>query len=93
MILKDLFKVIQDRKKKMPKNSYVASLLKQGKNKICQKVEEEADEVIFAAKNESKQRVVEETADLWFHSLVLLASLDLNFEDVLKELEKRRKTD
>ncbi len=91
MTLKDLFKIIQDRKKKMPQNSYVASLLKRGKNKICEKISEEAGEVVLAAREETKQRVIEEITDLWFHSLVLMVYLNINLKEILNELKKRRK--
>lgn len=91
MNLEELFTIIEDRKKKIPADSYVVNLFKQGKNKICQKIEEESGEVIFATKNESKQRVIEEVTDLWFHSLVLLSFLDISLSDIFKELEKRKK--
>lgn len=89
MTLKQLYKIIEDRKKKMPEGSYAASLFKKGKDKIIQKVGEEAIEVIIAAKNESKERIVSETADLIFHLLVMLSLLKINPSDILKELNKR----
>lgn len=89
MTLKQLYKIIEDRKNKMPEGSYAASLFKKGKDKIIQKVGEEAIEVIIAAKNESKERIVSETADLIFHLLVMLSLFNINPSDILKELNKR----
>lgn len=91
MKLEELFEIIQDRKKKMPKGSYPTSLFTDGLDKIVQKVGEEAIEVVIAAKGTIKQRVIEELADLWYHCLVLMASWNITLDDVLKELEKRQK--
>ncbi len=89
MTLNDVYAVIQQRKTDMPKGSYITSLFEQGTDRIIQKVGEEAVETVIAAKN--KDRVVEESADLVFHLLVLLASQNITVEDLLKELEKRKK--
>ena len=75
----------------MPKDSYVTSLFRDGKDRIIQKVGEEAIEVVIAAKNESKDRIIAEVADLWFHTLVLLANYDINLSEIQKELSKRNK--
>ena len=91
MTLDDLYKIIQERKEKMPANSYVASLFREGKDRILQKVGEESTEVIIAAKNESKERLTSEIADLLFHALVLLVNEDIKISDILFELEKRNK--
>lgn len=91
MTLEDLYKIIEDRKNRMPKDSYVASLFKEGKDKIIQKVGEESVEVLIAAKGKNKQRVVSEMADLWYHCLVLLVKLNIEAKDILDELDKRRK--
>ena len=76
-----------------PDSSYVASLYAAGLNKILEKVGEEATEVIIAAKDAaadgSREEVVKEVADLWFHSLVMLKELGLDHTDVLGELERR----
>jgi phosphoribosyl-ATP pyrophosphohydrolase len=85
------FKIIKDRQLKMPSGSYVASLFKAGKDRIIQKIGEEATEVVIAAKNESKKRVISEAADLLFHLLVLLASKNISISDIEKELESRNK--
>lgn len=89
MTLGELYKNIVDRKKNMPKNSYVASLFQDGKDRIIQKVGEEATEVVIAAKNESKERLVSEVADLWFHSLILLVSSNITIDEIIEELSKR----
>lgn len=91
MTLEELYKVIEERKKSKPDESYVASLFRDGTDRIVQKVGEEATEVVIAAKNESKQRVISEMADLWFHTLVLLNNLEIKPSEVLEELEKRQK--
>lgn len=90
MTLEELYKIIEDRKKEMPKNSYVASLFKKGADKIIQKVGEESTEVIVAAKNQSKKRIISEVADLIFHLLVMMSLFKIKPSDVLKELDKRR---
>ncbi len=96
MTLDELYTIILDRKTRMPKNSYIASLFREGKDRIIQKVGEEAVEVIFAAatfdvaaKGKKKKRIIEETADLWFHSLILLASYGISPPDILSELNLR----
>lgn len=91
MTIEELYNIIQKRKKEMPKNSYTTSLFKGGRDRIVQKVGEEATEVIIAVKNTSKKEIVYEIADLWFHNLVLLASLDITPAEILVELESRKK--
>jgi len=81
--------VLENRKNKDAETSYVASLYHKGTDAILKKLGEEATELIIAAKSEDKQSVIHETADLWFHSLVLLSSLDLTPDHVLAELERR----
>jgi len=75
----------------MPKNSYSASLFKQGENRINAKITEEAAEVVKAATSETKQRLIEETADLWFHSLVLCTYKNVSLKEIEAELTKRQK--
>lgn len=75
----------------MPKDSYVASLFGAGEDRIIQKVGEEATEVIIAVKNGSKERLISEVADLFFHLLVLMAQKNLTLPMIYAELEKRRK--
>ncbi len=90
MTINQLYKIIESRKKEMPEKSYVASLFKEGKDKIIQKLGEESTEVIIAAKNESKIRIISEVADLIFHLLVMLSLLNITPSDILKELDKRK---
>lgn len=91
MNIDEVYKIIEDRKKRMPKNSYVAELFKSGDDRIIQKVGEEAVEAIIAAKNKNKKEVISETADLWFHSLVMLSTLGISIEEIYKEFTKRHK--
>ncbi len=91
MSLEELYKIIEERKEKMPKDSYVAFLFNEGLDRIIQKLGEESTEVIIAAKNESKQRVISEAADLFFHTLVMLSYLGIKPSDIYEELDKRRK--
>ena len=90
MTLKELLKIIEDRKKKMPEGSYVASLFSAGKDQIIQKVGEEAAEVIIAAKNDNKKRIISEVADLIFHTIVLMVAYEISLTEILDELKTRR---
>lgn len=93
--------VLESRKSAEPDSSYVSSLYSKGLDAILKKVGEEATEVVMAAKDieaanngvksetKDKSKIVYEVADLWFHTLVLLAHEDLHPDDVLKELERR----
>jgi len=87
--LGDLFKLLKDRKAKMPKGSYTASLFKEGQKAILDKVEEESEEVIRAANSEGKQRLIEESCDLLYHLFVLLINENIDFGDIDDELSKR----
>lgn len=89
MTIDELYNIINDRRKKLPEGSYIASLFKGGKDRIIQKVGEETVEVIIAAKNSDKNRAIEEIADLWFHLLILMNNQDIKPSDILNELEKR----
>lgn len=95
-VLTKLARVLEQRKSADTEDSYVAGLYAKGLNKILEKVGEEATETILAAKDcqghgqeEAKHQLIHETADLWFHTLVMLSYLDLQPEQVLEELEKR----
>jgi len=88
-ILAALYAVIQQRKKADPESSYVASLYQKGLDKILAKIGEEATETAIAGKAGDLDQIVYETADLWFHSLVLLGHYDLPPEKVLAELQRR----
>ena len=87
--LKELAVVIEARKAASADSSYVASLFEKGMNTILKKIGEEAAETIIAAKEDDDSQLVHETADLWFHTLVMLSARGLGPEDVLLELERR----
>lgn len=88
-VLDELGRMLAQRREADPDSSYVAALYGKGRNKILEKVGEEATEVLLAAKDGDRDALVAETADLWFHSLVMLAEQDLGPEAVLAELERR----
>ncbi|GIL04108.1 phosphoribosyl-ATP diphosphatase [Betaproteobacteria bacterium PRO7] len=91
-VLKRLSDVIESRKGGDPQTSYVARLLANAPDAILKKIGEEATETVMAGKDGARERIVAETADLWFHCLVMLAHYGLRPEDVLAELEKRAGT-
>jgi len=88
-ILQRLTEILEARKQAAPESSYVAKLFSKGDDAILKKVIEEAGEVLLAAKDGDKAHLVYEVADLWFHSLVLLAHKGLSADDVLNELARR----
>ena len=92
-ILKELELTLAERRKANPDESYVASLHQKGLNKILEKVGEECTETLLAAKDvehgASKDELVYETADLWFHTMVMLSHLNISHEDILEELKRR----
>ena len=88
-VLDELYKVIEKRKKELPKDSYTTKLLTD-KNLLLKKIGEEASEVIISYSQE-KNRTVEEASDLIYHLFVLLVERDIKLESVLEELKKRRK--
>lgn len=81
--------LIESRRGADPDKSYVARLLSRGEDAILKKIGEEATETVMAAKDGAPERIVAETADLWFHCLVMLANYGLRPEDVMAELERR----
>ncbi len=88
-ILQRLTKTVEARKQAAPDSSYVAKLFSKGEDAILKKIGEEAIEVVLAAKGGDKAHLVYETADLWFHCMVLLAQHGLSADDVLNELARR----
>jgi phosphoribosyl-ATP pyrophosphohydrolase len=88
-VLPRLAQVLEDRKQADPDSSYVAKLYAKGLDAILKKIGEEATETVMAAKDGVPERIVSEVADLWFHSLVLLAQQGLGPEQVLAELDRR----
>lgn len=88
-ILERLACTLESRKHADPAHSYVAGLYAKGLDSILKKIGEEATEVVIAAKGGDRRQVVYEVADLWFHSLVLLAQQNISPGEVLAELERR----
>jgi phosphoribosyl-ATP pyrophosphohydrolase len=88
-ILTQLAQVLEERKHADPESSYVAKLYSKGLDAILKKIGEEATETVMAAKDGNVQQIVYETADLWFHTLVLLAHQGVGPEAVLAELARR----
>lgn len=95
-ILTAIDQILEERKQQSPNESYVASLYDKGLEKILKKVSEESTEVIMAAKDKehddsqpNKEHLIYEVADLWFHTMVLLAQQGLTSQDITSELEKR----
>ena len=88
-ILARLAEILEQRKTADPESSYVAKLYAKGLDTILKKVGEEATETVIAGKSGERDQIIYETADLWFHSLVLLTYYDLKPDDVLAELDRR----
>ncbi len=88
-VLTELAAVLEQRKQESADSSYVASLYAKGLDAILKKIGEEATETVIAAKDGDKEQIIYETADLWFHCMVLLAEQGLHPDDVLNELQRR----
>lgn len=88
-VLQRLAQILEQRKQEPADKSYTASLYAKGIDSILKKVGEEATETVIAAKNGDKQQIIYETADLWFHCMVMLAHQGLHPDDVLQELQRR----
>lgn len=88
-MIRELFTIIEDRKTNPKEDSYTNSLFESGQDRIAQKFGEEAIELIIAASNQSNNRLIEETADLIYHLLVLLVHKEITLVDIEKELESR----
>ncbi len=88
-VLKKLNVILKERKQSDPEHSYVAKLYDKGLDAILKKIGEEATETVMAAKDGDKKSTVHETADLWFHCMVMLAHENIEVDDVLQELERR----
>ncbi len=88
-VLSKLAAVLEERKQADPDSSYVAKLYSKGLDSILKKIGEEATETVMAAKDGNAQQIIYETADLWFHTMVLLAQQGLSPDDVLNELDRR----
>lgn len=88
-VFEQLSVTIESRKTASPDSSYVAKLFHKGANSILKKIGEEATEVVIAAKDENREQIVYESADLLFHLMVMLARYDLTLADVAEELARR----
>jgi phosphoribosyl-ATP pyrophosphohydrolase len=88
-VLDRLSELLEQRKGADPQTSYVAKLYSKGVDAVLKKVGEEAAETIIAAKDGDPQKIIYETADLWFHCMVMLAQAGLKPQDVLDELARR----
>ena len=89
-ILAEIYAVIQDRRARPPsEGSYVVSLLSKGPDQALKKIAEEAAEVLLAAKEENREQLIYEMADLWFHSLIVLAQSEIRPEEIAQELGRR----
>jgi phosphoribosyl-ATP pyrophosphohydrolase len=88
-ILQQLSEVLEQRKGADPASSYVAGLYAKGLDAILKKIGEEATETVIAAKGGDAQQIIYETADLWFHTLIMLAQQGLGPQAVLEELQRR----
>ncbi|MGL4740880.1 MAG: phosphoribosyl-ATP diphosphatase [Sarcina sp.] len=90
-IIKELYKLIDERKKTPIDNSYTKYLFDKGIDKILKKVGEETTELIVASKNQNKSDIIEEFSDLTYHLLVLISDLDIDIVEIEKCLEGRMK--
>ena len=91
-ILEELFAVIEDRKETLPEDSYTASLFthEKGENAVLEKLGEESTELVLAAKDDDREEIAHEGADITYHLLVLLSMKDMELSDLEAELEARR---
>ncbi len=88
-VLNRLSELLEQRKAADPASSYVAKLYAKGMDSILKKIGEEATETVIAAKGGNRDEIIYETADLWFHTLVMLSHAGLSAQDVLNELARR----
>ncbi|THE65095.1 phosphoribosyl-ATP diphosphatase [Salinadaptatus halalkaliphilus] len=90
--LEALFDVIEDRKETLPEDSYTASLFthEKGENAVLEKLGEESTELVLAAKDDDREEIAAEAADIVYHLLVLLSMKDMDLEELESELEARR---
>ncbi|MFB6184392.1 MAG: phosphoribosyl-ATP diphosphatase [Haloarculaceae archaeon] len=91
-VLRELFEIIEERKETLPEDSYTASLFthEKGEDAVLEKLGEESAELLLAAKNDDRDEIAHESADIVYHLLVLLSSKDMDLDDLLAELESRR---
>jgi len=91
-VLDDVFAVIEDRKENLPEDSYTTSLFthEKGENAVLEKLGEETTELILAAKDDDREELAHESADIVYHLLVLLSMKEMDLEDLRAELAERR---
>ncbi len=89
IFLRKLYEIILERKEELPEDSYTTYLFKEGIDKIAKKIGEESAEVIIAGKNDDKEEIIYESADLIYHLLVLLVQKDVEIEEIMEELISR----
>ncbi len=89
--LDELYRIVQSRKANRPEGSYTARLIASGQDRVLKKVAEEAGEVMLASKNNDRDEIISEMADLWFHSILVLAYHDIPPEAVVVELAQRHR--
>jgi len=91
-VLDEVFEVIEDRKETLPEDSYTASLFthEKGENAVLEKLGEEMTELLIAAKDDDREEIAHESADIVYHMLVLLAMKEMDLEDLRAELAERR---
>lgn len=91
-VLDDVFAVIEDRKENLPEDSYTTSLFthEKGENAVLEKLGEETTELILAAKDDDREELAHESADIVYHLLVLLSMKDMDLSDLRDELAERR---
>lgn len=91
-VIDEVFSVIEDRKQTLPDGSYTVSLFthEKGENRVLEKLGEETTEVILAAKDDEREEIAAESADLLYHLLVLFSMKEMDLEDLRDELEHRR---
>jgi phosphoribosyl-ATP pyrophosphohydrolase len=90
-VVKELYEIIEERKGNPIEGSYTSYLFEEGLDKILKKIGEESAEVIISAKNDDQKEIVLEISDLFYHTLVLMALKGIKVEDIVEELETRRK--
>ncbi|QCC50786.1 phosphoribosyl-ATP diphosphatase [Halapricum salinum] len=91
-VLDEVFAVIEDRKENLPEDSYTTSLFthEKGENAVLEKLGEEMTELVLAAKDDDREEIAYESADIVYHMLVLLSMKDMDLEDLRAELAERR---
>ncbi|MGH4117673.1 phosphoribosyl-ATP diphosphatase [Clostridium sp.] len=90
-VVQELYKIIEERKENPIEGSYTSYLFEEGLDKILKKIGEESAEVIISSKNDDQKEIVLEISDLFYHTLVLMVLKGVKVEDIVEELETRRK--